>query len=470
MAASPARASVLLGLLLAVVNAALVIRARELVDPGRIFLASILLWVSAYPSWNYLLSRKHEAPFLPAFGAFYFFCYGLPAFGVLRVNLIRIQDEPAERAVTLALAGSVLLFFGFYSVRLSALPQLRLDLDLRRNAWLLFVVAVLSVAVRVSLGEKLLPAGVAQLGVFVNFLPTALLGGLLLLRLRGQLSNWIALPAALLLAVVLALDFGSASMAQPAMTSATLMFVYVAERRRVPASAIAIMGLLLIAGLGTKHEFRDQLMHSTHEIGSVERMNMIAGLMGNVFVGERQLDRATDVAKSRADHLSAFAWVISKTGETVPYWDGETYADFLWSFIPRFIYPDKPRKTLGQAYGHRYRFISANNVGTSINLEQTVEMYANFGVIGVLLGMFFMGVLYRALYRLLNHPQAGDGGLLIAAGTFRVVLNIESDFSLIFGGLLQSGALLYGMLYLLSRRRRAISTLVSDPRPPGGTA
>jgi hypothetical protein len=60
--------------------------------------------------------------------------------------------------------------------------------------------------------------------------------------------------------------------------------------------------------------------------------------------------------------------------------------------------------------------------------------------------------------------MAGDGGLLIAAGTFRVMLNIESDFSVVYGALLQSGALLYGLLYLCCRRAAASTdALPSEP-------
>lgn len=453
VAAPSARSAVLLGVVLIAINIALVVGAPERVSTFRLAMGSALLWVSAFPSWRYLHSRAREVPFLPAFGVFYFFCYGLPAFGLLRMHSTRIEEPAAEIAIGLALIGLVLLFAAFYVFRPSLLPQLRLDLELRRSPMLLLVVAAVAVVVRVYLAGVELPSGLRQLSVFVTFVPTALLGGLLLLRLRGQLSNWIAIPAALLLAVVLLLDFGTSSMAEPAMTAATLMFVFVAERRRVPVPAIAIVFTLLIAGLGIKQDFRVKMARSKNPIGTVERIGLITEMMSSVFTETRSVEKATDVARSRVDHLSAFAWVIKKTGTTVPYWEGATYADFVWSFVPRFIYPDKPTKELGQAYGHRYGFLFRNDRETSINLEQTVEMYANFGVAGVLIGMFLMGLLYRAAYQCLNHPLAGDGGLLIAAGTFRVMLNIESDFSVVYGAILQSGLLLYVLLYLLYRVR-----------------
>jgi hypothetical protein len=246
-------------------------------------------------------------------------------------------------------------------------------------------------------------------------------------------------------------------MAEPAMTSATLGFVYIAERKRLPVIAALVMGMLLIAGLGTKQEFRQNMSRQNYALTPTDRVEMFAKIMARVFTGERRasFQKAGETAQERTDHLSAFAWVVVKTGPEVPYWDGETYAGFFWSFIPRFLYPDKPKKELGQAYGHRYGFLGPSDHHTSINLEQTVEMYANFGIWGVLLGMLLMGCLYGVLMRFLNQPGLGDGTLLIAAGTFRTLLNIESDFSLIFGGIIQSGILLYVLLYALAGRRVA---------------
>ena len=80
-------------------------------------------------------------------------------------------------------------------------------------------------------------------------------------------------------------------------------------------------------------------------------------------------------------------------------------------------------------------------------------MYANFGPWGVLVGMTLLGLVYRLLHACLNHAQAGDGGLLVAGVTFRTLLNIESDFTLVFGGVLQGGILFAGILWLIARRR-----------------
>jgi hypothetical protein len=102
---------------------------------------------------------------------------------------------------------------------------------------------------------------------------------------------------------------------------------------------------------------------------------------------------------------------------------------------------------------------------TSYNFQQLVELYANFGSIGALLGMLFIGLLYRVLYAAFNHREAGDGGRLVAALIFVGLLNIESNFSLVFGAVIQS-TLVYVVLLMIIVRRWKVG-MTALPRPQG---
>jgi hypothetical protein len=423
----------------------------------RYLIASLMLWVSAYPTWRYFSSRAREIPFLPAMTVVYFIHYGLPAFNrTLKVRSYHLEGDPVDAALALACAGEVLMLLAFYLVKMERpLPRLRLELDLQARATRLLMMAWAFGILRWALLRIQVPLITASLAAFVNFLPVVLLGGLFLLYLRRELPTLLTVLGSLLLAVILLLDFSTGAVAEPVLTVATLLFIYVSQRHRIPVGALVIMAVILIPSLGTKLEYRKVLKRQP-ELGTIDRISVFGELIGGVLTGagKTSFRDAGTVAEQRVDHLSAFAFVIAKTPDPVPFWDGATYANFLWSFVPRFIYPDKPQKTLGQEYGHRYSFIDSRNYTTSINLEQTVEMYANFGALGVIIGMFLIGLLYRALYVILNHDEAGAGGVLIAASTFRVLLNIESDFSLVFGGIAQSSLLLYLLLRVIAGRKR----------------
>jgi hypothetical protein len=114
------------------------------------------------------------------------------------------------------------------------------------------------------------------------------------------------------------------------------------------------------------------------------------------------------------------------------------------AFVPRVLWPEKPQKRVGQDFGHRYGYLYTNDQSTSINLPFLVEFYANFGERGVYLGMFAIGMLLAVLQRYLNRPRQGWLRSLAALVLLvPIITNIESDFSLIFGGLILNGAAMY---------------------------
>jgi hypothetical protein len=137
----------------------------------------------------------------------------------------------------------------------------------------------------------------------------------------------------------------------------------------------------------------------------------------------------------RVSHFLVFAHVVEKTPEIIPYWRGETYRTLLWTPIPRVVYPNKPTKSLGQDFGHRYDILQPDDFSTALNLPQLVEMYVNFGSFGVIIGMYLIGIIYRIIYEIFKYQNAGDGGFLIGVYTLTALSLIESDFSLVFGNI-----------------------------------
>ena len=138
----------------------------------------------------------------------------------------------------------------------------------------------------------------------------------------------------------------------------------------------------------------------------------------------------------RAAHIVLFAYVVEATPEQVPYLAGATYRPFLTSFIPRALWPGKPEERLGQEFGHRYRILLPEDRITSINVPWIVEMYVNFGALGVLLGMAFAGVVLAALERLFNSTRMSPLELVTGLTIFFPLFHQESNVSVMMGSLL----------------------------------
>ncbi len=60
-------------------------------------------------------------------------------------------------------------------------------------------------------------------------------------------------------------------------------------------------------------------------------------------------------------------------------------------------------------------------------------MYGNFGLIGVIVGMFIFGLIYRLLLEMYIHPGMGLGALIGGVYVSSKLIDIGSATSMIFG-------------------------------------
>ncbi|MGH7248495.1 MAG: hypothetical protein ACREH9_10360, partial [Pseudomonadota bacterium] len=58
-----------------------------------------------------------------------------------------------------------------------------------------------------------------------------------------------------------------------------------------------------------------------------------------------------------------------------------------------------------------------------------------FGVVGVYIGMFLIGLIYRALMAMFVHPEMGLGALVAGVFVVSSLFDLESSTALVFGGI-----------------------------------
>ena len=90
---------------------------------------------------------------------------------------------------------------------------------------------------------------------------------------------------------------------------------------------------------------------------------------------------------------SALSHVMEETPANIPFWNGVSYLPIIYKFIPRILWPQKPKESMGQDFGHQYKLLSDDNYTTSMNAPIIVEAYFNYGLFGVVLVSIFMGIL-----------------------------------------------------------------------------
>lgn len=431
---------------------------------------SAILWLSAYPLWRLVRRRERESLFLALYCGVYFLAYGFPALGGLpEVRLQTMSSEATLAAVVIALLGESLFlgaYFGTPVALLHWVPPLKLRLDLLSSQRRLGVGMVTFTIVAVSRFFVEVPDDLGQVVRVLASLGVVSASGLFLAWLRGQLPLTRKVLLVVCMAVQIYLQFGTGSLAAPVSTAAVFLFVFIWETGRFPFGVLLAGTLLLIPLNSAKMAFREQ----TWESGSPTNpatlgLRFAEILWKGASSGEIEMESASAGVSSRLDHLGTLAYVMESTPSAVPYWSGETYAGAAWMFVPRVLYPDKPRQTYGQDFGHRYDLLDPTDYLTSYNFEQLVEMYANFGVTGCLAGMALIGLLYRALTRLVPVAGAGEGGVVIMANLFMGLIQLESNFVLVHGLILQSAVIQYFFLRAIGSRRPASPRALSLAPP-----
>jgi len=170
-----------------------------------------------------------------------------------------------------------------------------------------------------------------------------------------------------------------------------------------------------------------------------ERFATFGGMGLDYYFGERSFsERQREGAErtfQRINHLHLTAAIMADTSDRDAYLYGESYLPLFTKWIPRFLWPDKPIEDLGNRWARQYGYLGQLDYVTSFNLPWLPEMYMNFGVAGVIVVNFLLGLLFRLLsgmfWRHADDSSAFAFGLSLGAP----LMFVESHLSMKLGGL-----------------------------------
>ncbi|HYB92374.1 MAG TPA: hypothetical protein VEC38_15160 [Candidatus Binataceae bacterium] len=414
-------------------------------EPGftvRIF-ASLIVATAALPVWLWNAGFDRTFPLMPFLSALYALIFAVPVFLLHRYSTggfsATIGPQYIAQALEYVWLGMLSMLAGYYgplhSVFAPVMPRFKLrwrDSRSVRMAAILFSTVGLVVSI---LGARVPVAFVQLWGYFAN-LSLAGIVMLFMLELTGRLDRvmilllWIVIIPAQPLAGLAGGALGGA-----AALCLLLLVAYASVAHRIPWTLIAAGALagLILRAVETPYRIA-AWSGPLREAGRVEKLEYFGKLVYRATIGGAVApEELIEAGSERLAMFPLFAEVIRDTPSHVPYWGGATYYPIVFKLVPRLLYPDKPEEVTGQQFGHRYGFIEPGNSGTSVNLPQIVEMYANFGLPGVLIGMFLAGLLLRLIVSVFVHPEMGMGAavamILLAVLTF----DIGSAASMVLG-------------------------------------
>lgn len=160
----------------------------------------------------------------------------------------------------------------------------------------------------------------------------------------------------------------------------------------IAAILVIYLGLSVFV---TYFKFRDELRNVVWEGGVriQERIKPLVTMVQNFelldILNEDQL-RLID-GRLNQNILVGLSAAHLESGQE-NYANGETIIDAFLSVIPRAMWEDKPSLVGGNYLVSKYTGIDFNE-DTSVGIGQVMELYVNFGVTGIVIGYFMLGLL-----------------------------------------------------------------------------
>ena len=375
---------------------------------------------------------------------FYGICFGASSL-LISEQISKVSLDERTLALKASLAGVLALYYGFFVAGpffFGSTRPLRLenrvpyDSLLKHFWWVASIYAVYRNWHGILGG---LDSVIVQPFHYIGWMSLAFVGADLLTAPKARGSSLTAF--AVLMALMMVAAVASAALSQIADIVVFLTFIVLNVRKTLLLKSFAVFIVLFVLLNPVKMKMRDATWSDPNgqSLSTFEKAKLFAELMASEGLSPVSRDgyNAFETIVTRTDHAGLLAEVMSQTPDSVPYANGITYLPMLTVWIPRVIWADKPKETLGNDWAHWYSgLLNADDTTTSLNLPWLVEFYVNFGWEGILVGMFLVGLLYAWLVRRLCFREAGT---LEYAASMSLLLGFwfaESNLSLFVGGLI----------------------------------
>jgi len=435
----------------------LIDKISNTVSINKAYLALGIIWLGMLPTVKYLLNNKRSPlPYFPLVGIFYASGFGLPIFITKEqkeslFSIISVSNE-ALFLVLLGLAEMNIAFYVFQYILRNRIIPIQLvgesNTDKLIRLLMIFIfthilfIYIDFIKTIPSLGQLLEPIGFIAYGMFF------------ILWSRGQLSS---VSLKIFISICFFLEvlkrFTSGLLAEVMILFLFLFLIIWCEKKRIPIIFIGFITIFFIFFSSGKTEYRKLTWNGDYsDINTIEKAKLFVELTiqrytepSNRLKTEDEFESSTNSIVDRTAQIALFSRVMDDTPRLVPYWNGQTYLPVFTSFIPRILWINKPIENTGNVFGKRYNYLDNNDDITSINLPLIVEMYANFGELGVIIGMPLLGIFLAFIDLKFNSSKMNSLDLVIGATILVNLIFQESNLSLITGSLIT----LYLTLYFI---------------------
>ncbi|KKU91472.1 MAG: hypothetical protein UY23_C0001G0078 [Candidatus Jorgensenbacteria bacterium GW2011_GWA1_48_11] len=165
---------------------------------------------------------------------------------------------------------------------------------------------------------------------------------------------------------------------------------------------------------------------------------------------------ALDSGVARINQYSIFYHIFEKFHD---FWYGQDLLEFFISLTPpKFIWHDKPSIAIdGNAVGRQLGFVSPDDFKSGVGVTMIGDWYLNFGLVGIIAGMFFIGIIYKFIYfYLIESTNHSPGGVMLyTLAWLQIIKGLEGWIASTYAGLVKLIILLVLIHFFLVRNKNA---------------
>jgi len=148
--------------------------------------------------------------------------------------------------------------------------------------------------------------------------------------------------------------------------------------------------------------------------------------------------------------------IFNVFGKTDKFLYGRSLLNFFISLgPPRFIWKDKPViNASGNEFGRAYGIINPDNFQTSVGSTIIGDLYMNFGLWGIILGMLIIGALYRLIFDLFirKSDSSLSGVIIYSIFWIQIIKGTEDWIAPVWAGLVKLFIILLIIHFFLVKR------------------
>ena len=419
--------------------------------------ALILSWIAwaSYQQWY--RGARQELPLFSLIAAMYWVAYVLPLFwgrhiiGLVTGNHL-LSESAIARSMSMVLMGVVALWIG---MRITANwrwePSIRADIPPNPWRWnYLRIVLIAATLMRILIPITALGEGGRQIILNIEIFVASIAFVILLrywLSVKAIGEDKVLVTGYLLVALVVGLSSGWLGTFVGLGIICVASYVY--ERHKFPVVALLVVLPVVMFLQPGKAKFREVYWKGgpteSYTSSYSERIGLWMeassrawgrALTDSTGAGFRELGGAT---LSRLSLLEQTANVIEMTPARVPYQYGRLYSYLPITFVPRFLWPEKPSVTnANKWYQLSYLLTAPANIeSVGISVGTLTESYISFGWAGPVAVMFSLGIFLGVLQKLFMRKASGLLLSSIGVALLPGLLVVESQMAVYVSGLVQ---------------------------------